>query len=187
MQIEPIDLRTISDADARAVATLLCEVWPKQGRTVDSLAAELKTRWRDYNGPEATYPRSFVVREGGILIAHASATPRTISTTDGELTILALARVCTCPAARGQKLGELVARAAFSLVDDGTYKFALFQTSDAVKSFYDRLGAVQIDNKFINSMAEDSTASPFWDRIIMRYPAKPGWPAGQIDLQGPAW
>jgi predicted GNAT family N-acyltransferase len=187
MEVETIDLRTISDADARAVATLLCEVWPKPGRTVDTLSTELKTRWGDYDGPEATFPRSLVVRENSKLIAHASATPRTISTNDGELTVLALARVCTSPAARGRKLGDLVARAAFALVDDATYKFALFQTSDAVKPFYDRLGAVQIDNKFINSTADDPTASPFWDRIIMRYPAQPRWPEGQIDLQGPAW
>ena len=187
MQIETIDLRTIREGDARAIATLLCAVWPKLGRTVETLTADLVTRWRDYRGPEAEYPRSFVIRENGKVIAHASATPRMISTKVGELRILALARVCTDPDARGRKLGDLVARAAFDLVDNGTFAFALFQTNEAVKPFYERFGAVPVDNRFINSVADDPTASPFWDRVIMRYPAKPGWPAGEIDLRGPGW
>jgi predicted N-acetyltransferase YhbS len=185
--METIDLRTISEADARAVATLLYTVWPKPGRTVESLTADLMTRWRDYRGPEAQFPRSFVVRESGKLIAHASATPRTIGTAVGDLTIMALARVCTHPDARGRKLGDLVARAAFEPVDDGAYQFSLFQTRENVKPFYDRLGAVQIDNTFTNSQAVDPALSRFADPVIMRYPATAGWPAGQIDLNGPAW
>jgi hypothetical protein len=46
---------------------------------------------------------------------------------------------------------------------------------------------VTVDNRFVNSTAEDPHASPFWDRVIMRYPAKAGWPAGEIDLRGPGW
>lgn len=187
MKLETIDLRTISEADARAIAELLVSIWPKPGRTVETRVTEMLGQWRDYRGLESQHPRSFLVRENGHIIAHSSALTRTIDTSAGELTVLALARVCTDPTVRGKKLGELVTRAAFELVDNGTFAFALFQTNEAVKPFYERFGAVQVDNTFINSKADDATASPFWDRVIMRYPAKPGWPTGEIDLKGPGW
>ena len=187
MTIETLDLRTISEADAWAIAELLVAVWPKPGRTVENLSAGLLTQWQDYRGPEAEHPRAFAVREGGRVIAHAAGYPRTIGTGAGDLTVLALARVCTDPAARGRKLGQAVTLATFELVDNGLFPFALFQTSEAVCPFYERLGAVAVDNQFINSSADDPAFPPFWDRVIMRYPAKAGWPAGQIDLRGPAW
>jgi hypothetical protein len=56
-----------------------------------------------------------------------------------------------------------------------------------VRTFYERLGAVTVDNRFINSLAENPTASPWWDKVIMRYPGKSGWPSGEIDLRGPGW
>jgi GNAT superfamily N-acetyltransferase len=185
--IETIDLRTINETDARAIAEIVCAIWPKPNRTVDSLTADLTSLWRNYGGVEFQYPRSFVVREGGRVIAHASAVPRTIGTSAGDMTVLALARVCTDPAARGRQLGHCVARAAFDLVDDGTYPFALFQTNEAIKPFYDRLGAVPATNQFVNSLAADPDPPAFWDRVIMRYPATPGWPEGKIDLRGPGW
>jgi predicted GNAT family N-acyltransferase len=187
MHVETIDLRRISEADARAIGELLVTIWPKPGRTVETRTRELLAQGPAYRGPDAQHPRSFLVRENGRVIAHASALSRTIRSSEGELRVLALARVCTDPAVRGRRLGDLVTRAAFNLVDDGTFPFALFQTSEAVKPFYERFGAVQVDNRFVNSQAEDPSASPFWDKVIMRYPAKPGWPAGEIDLRGPGW
>jgi len=186
-RIETIDLRTISPADARLAAALVCSVWPKPGRTVDTLAEDIQSRWATYAGPGPQFPRAFFIRENGELLAHASAVPRILATREGELTVLALARVCTAPAARGRQLGVAVAKAALGLADDGTFPFALFQTSEAVQPFYDRLGAMPVDNRFVNSLADDPNASAFWDRVIMRYPAKPGWPEGEIDLRGPGW
>jgi predicted GNAT family N-acyltransferase len=187
MNIETRDQRTISEADAQATMELVCAIWPKPGRTVDSMTAELLERWKQYDGPDAQHPRSFFVREAGRIIAHASAVPRTIATNNGDITVLALARVCTDPSARGRRLGQAMAQAAFDLVDNGIFQFSLFQTTDDVKPFYERLGAVEIHNKFFNSMAQDPTASPWWSPVIMRYPAKSGWPEGEIDLRGPGW
>jgi predicted N-acetyltransferase YhbS len=187
MTIETIDLQTIREADARAISELLCAIWPKPGRTVETRVAEMLGQWQDYRGPESQRPRSFLVREGGRVIAHASAMPRTIGTSAGDVTVLALARVCTDPAVRGRKLGQAVTRAAFDLVDDGSFSFALFQTNEAVRPFYERFGAVTVDNRFVNSLAADPTARPWWDTVVMRYPATPGWPTGQIDLRGPGW
>jgi predicted N-acetyltransferase YhbS len=187
MNVETLDGRNLTEADARAVAELLCAIWPKAGRTVETRVAEMLGQFSDYRGPEAQRPRSFLVREGGRVIAHASVYPRTIGTSAGDLTVLALARVCTDPAVRGRKLGQAVTRAAFDLVDRGAFPFSLFQTSEAVRPFYERLGALTVDNHFINSLAADPRARPWWDKVIMRYPNQPGWPAGEIDLRGPAW
>jgi len=186
-KIEIIDHRTISEPDARAIAELVVSIWPKPGRTIEAFTADILTQWKDYDGPEAQHPRSFLIREGGQVIAHSSAYPRTIGTNEGDFTVLALARVCTDPKVRGRKLGDAVVRASFELVDRGEFPFALFQTTTDVRSFYERLGAVAIDNTFINSLAHDPKVNPFWAEVFMRYPATGNWPKGEIDLRGPGW
>ena len=187
MQVETLDRRSLSERDARAIANLVASIWPKPGRTADSLAAEMVNQWRSYQGPEEQHPRSFVVREGERAIAHASFDPRTIRAGDNEITVLALARVCSDPAMRGRRLGQAVVRAAFEVVDQGAFPFSLFQTTNEVQPFYDRLGAVRIHNRFVNSLATDPNADPWWNPVIMRYPDGPGWPAGEIDLRGAGW
>jgi hypothetical protein len=187
MQVETLDRRNLSEADAWAIAELVVSIWPKPGRTVETMAADMRDQWRAYRGPERQHPRSFLVREAGRVIAHASFDPRTIGTTVGDMNVLALARVCTNPAIRGRRLGQAVVKAAFELVDDGSFPFALFQTTDDVQAFYDKLGAMRISNRFVNSLAEDPTADPFWSPVRMRYPAGPRWPEGEIDLRGPGY
>lgn len=187
LQIETVDRRTIGEADSRAIAELVVAIWPKPDRTVDSFTADILTQWKDYDGPEAQYPRSLLIREGGRVVAHSSAYPRTIGTAKGDIAILALARVCTHPAVRGRKLGDAVVRATFELVDHGPFPYSLFQTTPDVRPFYERLGAIAIDNTFVNSLAADPKANPFWAEVPMRYPAAGDWPKGEIDLCGPGW
>jgi GNAT superfamily N-acetyltransferase len=187
MNIETIDRRTIREADARAIAELIVSIWPKPGRSVESFTRDFLTQWTDYIGPEDERPRSFIIREGGRVVAHSSGFPRTIGTTKGDLTVLALARVCTDPSVRGKKLGQAIVRATLDLVDHGPFAFSLFQTTQPVRPFYEQLGSVVIENRFVNSLAEDPNANPFWSEVIMRYPAGPGWPEGPIDLRGPGW
>jgi predicted N-acetyltransferase YhbS len=186
-KIETIDRRTIGEADARQIAELIVSIWPKPDRTVDKFTAEIVDQWKDYRGPENEHPRSFLIRDGGRLVAHSSVYPRTIGTLKGEITVLALARVCTDPAVRGRSLGDAVVRASFELVDRGPFPFALFQTTKEVRPFYQRLGAIEVDNTFINSLAADPKADPFWAEIRMRYPATGEWPIREIDLRGPGW
>ena len=82
-------------------------------------------------------------------------------------------------------MGERLVHAAWRAVDDGRLPFSLFQTSEVVSQFYARLGAVEVNNTFVNSLADDPTKSPFKDQRIMRYPAaREGWPTGTIDLRG---
>ncbi len=187
MAIETLDRRSLSEAHARAVAELVCAIWPKPGRTVEIRMAEILNYWKDYQGPEEEHPRIFVIREHGRMIACASVAPRTIGTSRGDITVLALARVCTDPEFRGRGLGQQVVRAAFELVDRGPFPFSLFQTSERVRPFYEKLGAVVATNRFVNSHTADPQANPFWDKVVMRYPAGPGWPGGEIDLRGPGW
>ena len=187
MQIEILDHRTIRERQAREIAELLVAIWPRPGRTVETRTADIFGHWHNYQGSEAQYPRSFLVREGGRIIAHSQADPRTIKTTAGDLTVLALCRVCTDPQVRGRKLGRAMVEAAFNLVDDGTYPFALFRTKEEVRPFYEKLGAVVATNRIYNSHAADPTASPWWDPIIMRYPSGGNWPVGDIDINGPGW
>lgn len=185
MRVETIDRRNISDADARAIADLLVRIWSR--RTHQERIAQLQESWRDYNGPAAMYPRSMVIREGDRVIAHAEAVPRTIGTSEGDMTVLALAKVCTDPEFRGRRLGQAVVRAVFDLVDHGPYGHSLFQTSHRVQPFYERLGAGAVDNRFVNSLSDKPEINPFWDEVAMHYPAVKHWPEGVIDLRGPGF
>jgi predicted N-acetyltransferase YhbS len=187
MQVETLDRRRLIGRDALAIAQLVASIWPKPGRTAEALAAEMVNQWRSYQGPEEQHPRSFVVREGERVIAHASFDPRTISADGKEITVLALARVCSDPLVRGRRLGQAVVQAAFKPVDQRAFPFSLFQTTNEVQPFYERLGAVRIHNRFVNSLATDPKADPWWNPVIMRYAGGPGWPDGEIDLHGPGW
>jgi predicted N-acetyltransferase YhbS len=185
MQVETLDRRAIAEPDLRAIAELLDKVFTKRG--VETRMQRLTEEWQTYTGPEAMYPRSFVIREDGRTVAHAAALPRLIGTSEGDLTVLGLVHVCTDPDARGHKLGQAVVRAAFDLVDHGPYEHALFQTSNSVRGFYEKLGAGIVTNRIINSTSADPYKNPFWDDVVMRYPAAKHWPAGDIDLRSPGW
>jgi predicted GNAT family N-acyltransferase len=187
MQVETLDARTLSDADARAIAELLVRVWPDSHKTVEVRQQQLLDTGRDYDGVDQQAPRSFVIREAGQVIAHSAVIPRTIGTTDGELTIAGLGRVCTDPDQRGSGMGAVVVRPVFELVDQGLFSFSLFQTTTEVSPFYERLRCTAVDNPIVNSLAADELHSPFWDKVIMRYPDGPGWPEGEIDLRGPGY
>ncbi len=185
--IETWDARTLTPAQAQAIGELICLVWPKPNVTVEDIAAQSLALGREYCGPDAQTPRSYVVLKERRLLAHALVFGRTIRTADGEMTIAALARVCADPGSRGEGLGEAVTRAAFAAVDRGEFAFSLFQTSEQVRPFYEKLGAVAVDNPIINSLAEGPKTNPFWHQETMRYPAHGQWPSGTIDLRGPGY
>jgi GNAT superfamily N-acetyltransferase len=201
--IDRIDAAGMSHADARRVAALVTQAWPREQMSLDEVAETLSEQWRDYDGPAEIVPRYLVISNeasvqspqtaaaakspNGPLVAIGLVQPRTIASSHGTMTILALARVCVTPDRRGEGLGEAIARQAFNLVDDGTFDFALFQTTPEVRAFYEKLGACLVKNKLINSTAPDPKASAFWDPVVMRYPAGSGWPEGTIDLLGPGY
>lgn len=187
MQIATLDCRKMTSTEAQAIGELLAATWQNPEKPADVRAAKLLEHGQNYHGPDQQAPRSFVIRENGKVIAHALILPRIIGTTTGNLTIAGLACVCTDPEQRGRGLGEIIVKAAFEPIDAGLFPFSLFQTTERVRPFYEKLGAVAIKNKIVNSLDEDSTASPFWDNVIMRYPSNGDWPEGEIDLRGPGY
>ena len=185
LRVESIAPDRFTAAEATPIAALLCTVWPKPGRTVEMRVAKMLDEFA--SATTETAPRSFVVREHGETIAFAQMLPRTIHTSAGPITVAGLARVCSHPDHRGRGLGDMVVRAAFEIVDQGEFRWSLFQTSHQVQPFYERLGAVLIDNPIVDSLGDDPQANPFWDEIAMRYPASGDWPRGTLDLQGPGY
>jgi predicted N-acetyltransferase YhbS len=184
---ETLDARRFSADDARAIAELLVLVWPNPEKTIVIRQEQMIELGRDYEGPEEQHPRSVVIREDDRVIAHAGMVPRTIGTPVGDMTVAGLARVCSDPQYRGKGLGELGVREVFALVDRGIFPFALFQTSNKVRPFYEKLGATLVTNQIVNSLADNPTHCPFWDEVAMRYPKDRDWPEGEIDLRGPGY
>jgi len=187
MQIESFDARAITQTDAQVIGRLLAKVWPNPKKPAKFRTQQMLDMVHLYAGSDLPAPRRFVIREAGKVIAHASIVPRTIGTTAGDLTIAALAQVCTDPDQRGRALGKLITQAAFDMVDSGVFRFSLFQTTPQVRPFYERLGGCLVENRIVNSLGEDPQASPFWDSVAMRYPSGGEWPEGEIDLRGPGY
>ena len=118
-------------------------------------------------------------------MAHSMTFGRKVATSTGEMTVMALAMVAADPVCRGKGYGAAVAKASFGRVDEGDFAFSLFQTSHKVCPFYERLGCELVENRIVNSLSEgDPEVNPFWDDVVMRYPAGGEWPEGDIDLLG---
>lgn len=178
-------LAEIREDEALAAGELLAAVFVRPDRGPVERAEQLKRIGREYDGPAAQGPVSHTVWDGDTVVAHALTFGRTVRTDAGELPVLALAMVAADPQRRGQGLGAAIVRAAFARIDSGEFPFSLFQTSHAVRPFYERHGCVVVENEIVNSLSEtDPQANPFWDEIVMRYPAGGDWPAGTIDLYG---
>ncbi len=165
----------------------MASTWPKPEKDAAYRAASLLKLGAERSQPTELASRSFYLRDGDIVIAHAAMQPREIHTESGDLWVLGLGAVCSDPDRRGQGLGARVVRAAFSMVDQELASFSLFQTSFEVRPFYEKLGACVVENRVFNSHGENPEGNPFWDQVVMRYPASPGWPAGPIDLRGPGY
>ncbi len=101
------------------------------------------------------------------------------------MTVAALAGVLCDPEWRGRGFGSAVVRAAFDLIDDGAFPCALYQTD--VPRFYEKIGARQVSNRLVNSLANDPMVCPFWGKHAMIYPSSYPWPDGEIDTFGPGW
>ncbi|QDV75197.1 hypothetical protein K2D_34620 [Planctomycetes bacterium K2D] len=181
-------LMQISEDEALAVGGLLAKVFPKPDKGPVERAAQLKRIGQEYDGPVECGPVSHIILQEDRVVAHAVTFGRTVGANAGELTVMALAYVATDPECRGQGLGAAVTHAAFARVDQGVFPFALFQTSFKVQPFYEQIGCKLVENRVYNSLnEEDPQANPFWDDVLMRYPASEGWPIGEIDLRGRGW
>ncbi len=178
-------LTEIREDELLAIGRMLASVWPKPDRGPVERAEQLKRVGVDYSGPAGQAPISFVVWDGDQPMAHSLTFGRKVATSSGELDVMALAMVAADPVCRGKGYGVAVAQASFERVNAGDFAFSLFQTSHKVQSFYERLGCKLVENRVVNSLSEsEPEANPFWDDVVMRYPAEGDWPEGDIDLRG---
>jgi GNAT superfamily N-acetyltransferase len=187
--LEVIDPRSMTHEFARAAIRLDVEAWPQTQRDAAVESAHISHLYKEYRGDHRLEPRWIALRLDGRLVAEAATEPRVIRSGYRCIDVMALSTVCVDSRFRGRGFGATVVKAAFHRIDVGDFAFALWQTSLNLRSFYERLGASEVTNRFINSQSEtDPAASPWWDDIPMRYPsASADWPDGLIDLQGPAF
>ncbi|MFP4052294.1 MAG: GNAT family N-acetyltransferase [Phycisphaerae bacterium] len=173
----------LTQRDLEQLRALRDAVYPPQTR--DEMRRPLSDPAPEIDWPPARRERYFLLRRHGELVATSRLIPRRIRTADGAMDVLGLAGVKTHPDFRKQGLGAAVVRAAFAGVDDGSFPVSLFQTG--VPGFYRKLGAREVDNRFVNRFGQDPAERPWWDKVVMIYPADADWPDGEIDLLGPAW
>lgn len=187
-RVQTLDLASISFADAAEIAALSNVGWP----CADTQPEAIAKRTLEDQSSGKSLPGSHlwhIIREDDKIIASAETFPREIRVHEKPLTILALASVCTEPAYRGNGVGSAVVSAAFERVRDFIYPYALFQTTHRRRLFYERLGAVIVpETSILNSLDPGAlSGSPFWDEIVMYFPASRRWPTGHIDTLGPGW
>ncbi len=175
----------LSELDCLGIMNLMNAVWPQTGKTSSELAVNMYAGIRVGNvKPDSV--RYLIRDENNMIIAHANAHSRDIKIVDETITLLAICGVCVIPEYRKYGLGAKLIKAAFERVDNGTFPLSLFQTS--VPGFYEKLGAKQVSNKFVNSLNADApNAIPWWDPNIMVYPSHYPWSEETIDLLGPGW
>ena len=185
MKVECFELADVDDDDLRAIAELIFKVWPKPEKDVEFRMRQLRQYAADHVGTSQQSPKSFVVRDEQSVLAQSAFLTRVVGTTAGDMMVLGLTKVVSDPDRRGEGLGAAVVRATFDLVDNGIFPFALFQTTPQVRPFYLSLGAREIDNEIIDSLADDPTEPAFRDPVHMCYPDRDDWPSGTIDIRGP--
>lgn len=172
---------------ASAVAELQQSIWPNDHCSIQTRAAAMIEKFSGYSGPVAQAPSVHWVMDNHHAVAVATATSRTIMTQVGPMTVLALAGVCSAPSFRKKGFGRAVVAQALSRVDDGDFSFGLWQTHRHNVMFYQHFGAKIVDNRFIDSTADQPQANPWWEPVVMRLPNNDDWPQGVIDLQGPGY
>lgn len=183
--VDAVGDKELTESDCLGIMNLINAIWPQAGKSSQELADRMYESIRAGNVKPGSI--HYLIRdENETIIAHANAHGRDIKTIDGKITILAICGVCVIPDYRKFGLGAKLINAAFTRVDNGTFALSLFQTS--VPGFYEKLGAKQVNNKFINSLNTDTPeTNPWWDPNIMIYPASHPWNDEIVDLLGPGW
>lgn len=180
----PVAYRQLSAAQVERLIRLQDTVWPKPEKIARPMAERIESYYREAeNGLEV-----FLLEDSDTLLAHAEIFPRTIATPAGNLEVMALASVCTPENLRGSGYGKRIVQSAFAEVDSGRFALSLFQTG--VPEFYEKFGAVRVENPFINSRKHEGIdRQPWWNPYVMIYKPRPVpvWPEGEIDLLGPGY
>ncbi len=174
--------RDLSEAEARQIVALTSQSFPSSPITLEE-RLQLILESSTSTDAEQRESKRFVVWENDSAIAHARIFGRQIFVGDQPLNILALASVCTHEKMRGRGFGKLVVKKSFEPVDQGDYRFSLFQTG--VPQFYEKLNCRLIENKIVNRKnVNDPEGYPFVDQYVMIYPSHHEWPEGVVDING---
>ena len=187
MDVAVVPETELTRRQARALCDLWATVFPREGRTGEVEFAE----WEKAGPPRDATCLNYVVWdpstpvEQPVVLAVARTFAVEVETAQGSLRVLALAGVGTRPDRERRGLGRTVVTRSFARVDDGSFRLALFQTG--VPGFYQKLGCTEVFNAFVNSAAEDPTATPWWDKHVMVYAPRRGWVEGQVDLTRAGW
>lgn len=129
--------------------------------------------------------------EGARLVGHVGFQPRPIAAGDREVVVGGTGGVLVSEAARGQGLGARLMRQAQAAMLDAGVEFGYLGCRPAVVPFYLAAGWHRIRARERHRSRTDPSAiaesedSPLLICAATRRTSD--WPAGDIDLRGPAW
>jgi GNAT superfamily N-acetyltransferase len=187
IRVETLMAPDIADGDFLQLASLIRLMLRDKSRDERELAESMRQEWSSYSGPPELQGRRFIVRDSGRIVANADLLPRKMLTSRGRELAAGLCAVISHPDVRGRGFGKAVVRAAFDHVDSGDFSFALFQSRDDARGFYEKLGCHVVYSPVINSRNdEDPEENPFWEEWVMSYSIAE-MPDGEIDVLGPGY
>jgi predicted N-acetyltransferase YhbS len=179
----------LSREEIVAVVSLVYRFWPSKDKTIDEVVDDFPEAGKRHT---ASYPQvrlpslRYLVWDKDNAVAHARTFERPLTTSAGEISVMALSGVCVLPSYQGRGLGAEIVRRAFGRIHAGEFAVSLFQTT--IPAFYEKLGATLVTNRFVNSRNKiHPDANPWHDEWIMIYPKSYAWPEGTIDLNGPGY
>lgn len=184
-RLETLDGQGMGESQFYEMAQLHHEVFTRPGRTLEDVAARRRAVLLLESANLA--PRCYLLYDGDRIVAKAETFFRDVITSEGLMTVMALSGVALQLDLRGRGLGAAIVRVAFERLDGGQARFCLFQTTEVIRPFYERLEACVVGNSVVNRSKEVPEAPAFWQSVLMRYPAVGCWPTGPINLQGPGW
>jgi len=180
MEFRVTSATELTDADWLELAEFLHTVWPNP-----DLSSEGRAEHREDVATERFASEVLTIHAGDRLVAAGQTFGREVLVADQDHNALALAAFAVAEDMRGQGLGKQIVLEAFKRVDSGDFEFAIFQTG--VPGFYEPMNCRAIDNRVINSLADDPDANPFNDTHVMVYPASTDLGTGSVDMLGPGY
>jgi predicted N-acetyltransferase YhbS len=169
------------------VVSLVYGFWPRKDKTIPELVETFRETSKQYrvSYPQIRLPSlRYVIWDNDKAVAHALTFERPVITAEGQISVMALSGVCVLPNYQGRGLGAEIVRRTFGRIHGGEFDVSLFQTT--IPAFYEKLGAIAVTNRFVNSKNRNHPdENPWHDERIMIYPSSYSWPDGQIDLNGP--
>jgi predicted N-acetyltransferase YhbS len=174
--IESMPSELLSPEEIEAILATRHLVWPEAGMTLHSYLEKRKIR------PQQ---QVYLIREEGHVVAHAETFERILLSEERSLMVGCLSSVFVAPDRQQHGLGRKLMQRVFDDTRRSEWVALLWQTT--VPDFYLRLGAVLVQNHFINRSSSTPEANPWEEEHVMIYPNRGVWPQGIIDLNGRAF